>query len=187
MEEQKASLFLISQVCVQTHADNYLYSSFKLLFFSKIQTKQISLSMTCWLCTTVFFFIQSMDLKLKERTVLLISHLISNKFRLISKRLKSTLQIFSMYIYVYKPSCLLSVNKNSIKQFTWAAMTCCLWTTSRQLPQTQSFHGQFFLWPLKTLITPWFLHLAHLGVLSLFFSTTFGIYGQWWLQVLKVF
>ena len=103
------------------------------------------------------------------------------------KTFKINASNFSTYIYIHKPSCLLSVNKNSIKQFTWAAMTCCLWTTSRQLPQTQSFHGQFFLWPLKTLITPWFLHLAHLGVLSLFFSTTFGIYGQWWLQVLKVF
>ena len=100
MEEQKASLFLISQVCVQTHADNYLYSSFKLLFFSKIQTKQISLSMTCWLCTTVFFYsINGFKTKGTHGSTYLTFNF--KQIQTHIKTFKINASNFSTYIYIY--------------------------------------------------------------------------------------
>lgn len=43
-------------------------------------------------------------------------------------------------------------------------MTLCRSTTSRQLAQRQSRHRHSFLWPFRHDTTPWFRHLAHLGV-----------------------
>ena len=61
------------------------------------------------------FFYSINGFKTKERTVLLISHLISNKFRLISKRLKSTLQIFQhIYIYIYIQTKLFTFSKQKL-------------------------------------------------------------------------
>ena len=69
-----------------------------------------------------------------------------------------TVETFSLKKFPWACCCLLSA--------TWAAITRCLSTTSKQQGQRQSFHAHDFLWPFKPEITPWFLHLAHFGLLK---------------------
>lgn len=47
---------------------------------------------------------------------------------------------------------------------TWAAITLCLSTTSRQLVHWHSFQRQSFLWPFRHETTPWLRQRAHFGV-----------------------
>ena len=71
---------------------------------------------------------------------------------------------------------------------TWAAMTRCLSTTSKQFGHWQSRHLQNFLWPFRQETTPWFRHLAHFGVLkSLFWLWNFvtSFVDSIWHEVLK--
>lgn len=69
-----------------------------------------------------------------------------------------TLETFSPKKFPWACCCLLSA--------TWAAITRCLSTTSKQQGQRQSFHAHDLLWPFSPEITPWFLHLAHFGLLK---------------------
>ena len=49
---------------------------------------------------------------------------------------------------------------------TWAAMTRCRSTTSRQFAHWQSFQRHWRLCPFRHDTTPWLRHRAHLGVRS---------------------
>lgn len=69
-----------------------------------------------------------------------------------------TVEAFSPKKFPCACCCLLSA--------TCAAITRCLSTTSKQQGQRQSFHAHDLLWPFKPEITPWFLHLAHFGLLK---------------------
>lgn len=60
-------------------------------------------------------------------------------------------------------SCLTSV-ACCLLRATWAAITRCLSTTSRQLAHWQSLQRQKRLCPFKQDTTPWLRHRAHFGV-----------------------